>query len=235
MNELTISTNNLPVFTNKELNTATKKIAVIGNKIKKNLFEVALILAKVSETEVYKEDGFKSAAEYAMKTFGFKKTAAYSMLSIGKEYTAPTLESNLPHEPTNDFTTTQIEKMLPLKDRAIVVDLVETEQITPEMSCKEIEAVVKAQLKKDEPDAEPKTDEEPAADVEIVETMYNVTMKSSNGVEPLMQFTQPGFMEFLTSTTTQSPFIAAEAFGEIVKVFAEFESDVFVYTMSPVK
>lgn len=174
MNELTIRTNDLPVFANKELNSATKKIVTIGTKIKKNLFEIALILAKVSETECFKDDGFKSAADYAMKTFGFKKTAAYSLLTIGKEYTAPTLESNLPHEPNEDFTTTQIEKMLPLKDRAVVVELVENGEITPDMSCKEIETVVKAKTKKDEPaDETSETNEEtPApeetAPVEIV-------------------------------------------------------------------
>jgi hypothetical protein len=174
MNELTIRTNDLPVFANKELNAATKKIVTIGTKIKKNLFEIALILAKVSENECFKDDGFKSAADYAMKTFGFKKTAAYSLLTIGKEYTAPTLESNLPHEPNEDFTTTQIEKMLPLKDRAVVVELIESGEITPDMSCKEIEAVVKAKTKKDEPaDETPETDEpaapeEETAPVEIV-------------------------------------------------------------------
>lgn len=180
MNELTIRTNELPVFQNKELNAATKKIADIGNKIKKNLFEVALILAKVSENKLFEQDGFMSATYYAQKTFGFKKTAAYSLLTIGKEYTAPTLESNLPHDPTEDFTTTQIEKMLPLKDREIVVELVENGEIAPKMTCKEIETVVKAYLKKDEPADE--TGEEPAdetpeeaePDVEIIPVFADV-------------------------------------------------------------
>ena len=76
---------------------------------------------------------------------------AYSLLKIGEEYTAPTLESNLPHEANNDFSVTQIEKVLPLKDRDKVVELVEAETITPEMSCKEIEKIVKSLIKKDEP------------------------------------------------------------------------------------
>ena len=180
MNELTIRTNELPIFQNKELNAATKKIANISNNFKKNLFEVALILAKVSENKSFEQDGFKSAADYAQKTFGFKKTAAYSLLTIGKEYTAPTLESNLPHDPTEDFTTTQIEKMLPLKDREIVVELVENGEIAPEMTCKEIETVVKAYLKKDEPADETgeetadETPAEPETDVEIIPVFADV-------------------------------------------------------------
>ena len=157
MNELMINTNELPIFQNKILNSATKKIAGISLKIKKNLFEVALILSKVDDEKAYEEDGFKSAAEYAQKTFGFKKSAAYSLLKIGKEYTAPSLESNLPHEPNNDFSTTQIEKVLPLKSREVVVELVESGEITPDMTCKEIEAVVKSKTKKDEPETEEAT------------------------------------------------------------------------------
>ena len=143
MGELMIRTVDLPDFTNKELASATKKIASIGTKIARNLYEVSTILANVDERESYKDDGFKSTVDYAIKTFGFKKTSAYSLLKIGKEYTAPSLESNLPHESGKDFTTTQIEKVLPLKDREKVVELVELGEISPDMSCKEIEKVVK--------------------------------------------------------------------------------------------
>ena len=169
MNELMINTNELPIFQNKTLNAATKKIAGISLKIKKNIFEVAFILSKIDEAKAYEEDGFKSAAEYAQKTFGFKKSAAYSLLKIGKEYTAPTLESNLPHEPNNDFSTTQIEKVLPLKSRETVVELVESGEITPDMTCKEIEAVVKSKTKKDEQEPEVTGAEEATGTEEVIE------------------------------------------------------------------
>lgn len=168
MNDLMINANELPIFQNKTLNSATKKIAGISLKIKKNLFEVALILSQVDDEKAYEEDGFKSAAEYAQKTFGFKKSHAYTMIKIGKEYTAPTLESNLPHEPNNDFSTTQIEKVFPLKSREVVVELVESGEITPDMTCKEIEAVVQALIKKDESvydDTEPVTNTIPTIEI----------------------------------------------------------------------
>lgn len=91
-------------------------------------------------------DGFKNTTEYAMKTFGFKKTMAYSLLKIGKEYTTSKHESILPHEKGNDFSVTQVEKCLPLKDPDKLIELVEAEEITPEMSAKDISTIIKSKL-----------------------------------------------------------------------------------------
>lgn len=136
---------NIPTFTNKKLNQATQKIAKISSSIRKNLYEIAIILAAVDADETYKDDGFKSAAEYAQTTFNFKKSMAYTLIRVGKEYTAPTLESNLPHEDGKDFTVSQVEKLLPLNSYQAAVELVEEGKITPEMSCKQIAKIVKAE------------------------------------------------------------------------------------------
>lgn len=229
MNELAIRTAELPTFTNKELNAATQKIVKISLKIKKNLYEVALILAKVAETKSYEDDGFKSAAEYAMKTFGFKKSAAYNLLTIGKEYTSPALESNLPHTQESDFSTTQIEKMLPLDSREIVVELIEAGTITPDMTCKEIEAVVKSINKKDEPETEETGKTEP---VEMVESVYHVYVKSASMVTRLNDMTEHELYAMME--TNGMVCCAAVESADDMKVFAEYADDVCVYILTKI-
>lgn len=146
MNDIIIRTNEIPTFNNKKLNTASKKIAKIGTTVRKNLFELGAVLSEVNENELYIDDGFKNVAEYAEKTFGIKKSTTYNLVRIGSEFTAPELESNLPHDEGNDFTTTQIVKIFPIKEHNKIVELVEAEKITPDMSCKEIEKAVKEAL-----------------------------------------------------------------------------------------
>lgn len=142
-------------YINEALNKATARVVKLGNAIRNNLFEVAHIIAEVAETECFKDDGFDSAVAWAEKSFGFKKSAVYDLLKIGREYTRPRLSakgnvtgygSNLIEEgEADDFSTSQIKKMLPL-DHDKVVDLVDEGTITVDMSCREIEKVVKGIL-----------------------------------------------------------------------------------------
>lgn len=155
MNEMTIATKSVtvPAFTNKALQAATNKVFKIGETVRRCAFETAFIMSQVDESECYKDDGFNSVHEWAMKTFGFKKSASYTLLRVGKEYTRTISDakgkvrgygSNLISEDAEtDFTTTQIEKMLP-GGHDLAVELVESEEITPDMTCKEIEKVIKA-------------------------------------------------------------------------------------------
>ena len=152
------------VFANKDLNKATNKINALGEKVKSNLFEIAFIIAEVNEKKCFADDGFKNVHEWTTSTFGFKKTQSYTLLKIGKEYTIPVLDekgkvigykSNL-LDGEEDFTTTQIEKMLPAgHDKAI--ELVENETITPDMTAREIGIVIKSELNADT-DADTETD-----------------------------------------------------------------------------
>ena len=197
MNEMMIATvpASVPAFVNKTLQTATNKVFKIGETVRKCAFETAFIMAQVDATECFKDDGFNSVHEWAMKTFGFKKSASYTLLRVGKEYTRAVLDakgkvrgygSNLiPENAGVDFTTTQIEKMLP-GGHDLAAELVETEEITPDMTCKEIEKVIKAHTspepeETDEPETEPETDggeTEPEPEtviVAIIDTDGNVT------------------------------------------------------------
>lgn len=98
-------------FENKELAKATREIANASNGIKKNLFKIAEIMARVNALECFKDDGFNSIADYAKKTFGIERATAFNMVAIGRDYIDPeTHESVLSHEASKDFTTSQIVK-----------------------------------------------------------------------------------------------------------------------------
>lgn len=180
-NGIIIAKTEVPVFCNKQLNTATKKIFALGNKAAKAMYEVAAILAKVQNDGTFKDDGFKNAADYAMQTFGFKKSLAYNLIKIGKEYTAENaLESNLPHPDNEDFTTNQIGLMLPIGDRDRVAELCENGELTPDMTAQEIRKAVKRATGKDTEDSAEDTEdsakdtEDIAGDTEPVSPRDNV-------------------------------------------------------------
>ena len=168
--EFLVTTTNAVSFSNKELQKATNTVFKLGDTIKKNWFEIAHIVAHVDATECYKDDGFNTVHEWVEKTFGIKKTASYSLLTIGKEYTREIVNAsgkvvgygtNLITDGSDDFSKTQVEKMLPA-GHELAVELVNGGEITPNMSVKEISRVVKAYTtpEQDEPETdEPETDE----------------------------------------------------------------------------
>lgn len=196
MNEIIMATTNKPVFTNRLLQGATNRIMKIGETVRKCAFETAYIMAKVDETECYKDDGFNNVHQWAMKTFGFKKSVSYSLLRIGKEYTRAIADTNgrakgftsnlLPEESDVDFTTSQIEKMLPA-GHDMAAQLVNDAIITPAMSCKEIEKVIKAKTKDEDETAETTETSETTEAAETTETPvevadYSVDVYDEDGV-----------------------------------------------------
>ena len=149
-------------FVNKNLQKATNDMLKLGAEIRKCALMSAVIIAKVESTECYKDDGFNSVHAWTEKTFGFKKSASYTLLKIGKEYIRELVSpksgkvtgymSNLlPVDAERDFTTTQIEKMLP-GGHDLAMELVESGEITPTMTCKEIEKVIKSHTKSEAED-----------------------------------------------------------------------------------
>lgn len=163
--EFLVTTTNEVAFANKDLQKATNAVFKLGDAIKKNWFAIAYIVAGVDETECYKDDGFNTVHEWVEQTFGIKKTASYSLLTIGKEYTRKIFNAsgkvvgygtNLITDGSDDFSKTQVEKMLPA-GHELAVELVKGGEITPDMTAKEIARVVKSHTNP-EPD-EPETDE----------------------------------------------------------------------------
>lgn len=179
MTEMIMKMENVPTYTNKELNRATVKIIRLGEKVRKAAFETAAVMASVDMSECYKDDGFNSVHEWAMVTFGFKKSTSYSLLKIGKEYTRQRLNANgkpdgyednlLPENSADGFNTSQVEKMIPL-GHAAAKELVEEKAITPQMSAKKIGQYVKDYLSaedEDEPTGKGEVNgKEPKEDVE---------------------------------------------------------------------
>lgn len=131
------------LFTNKELDRATKKIIKIGENINKQFFEVAVILNEVSESKCYEEDGFQNIKDYASKVFGFEKSKTYNLINVAKNYIdSKTKQTTLPHEEGNDFSPSQVVKMLSAEYET-VYNLVEEGTITTKTSCREIERILK--------------------------------------------------------------------------------------------
>lgn len=193
MGEITIMTPNatVPAFTNKALNTATQKVFKIGETVRRCAFETAVIIAGVEASECYKEDGFNTVHEWTEAAFGFKKSASYTLLKIGKEYVreianpktgkiAGYASNLLPEDAEKDFTTTQIEKMLPA-GHAFAAELVERGEVTPDMTCREIGKIIKSYLSDDEPETESETETEAESETETDAFGNTVSMRESNG------------------------------------------------------
>lgn len=153
-------------YQNKDLQRATQNVFKLGDAIKKNWFQIAYIVAEVDRTECYKDDGFDTVHAWTEKTFGIKKSASYSLLTIGKEYTRQITNASgrvtgygtnlLPVNSTEDFSKTQVEKMLPA-GHELATQLVKDGEITPDMPAKKISEIVKSHTKP-EPQ-EPETEE----------------------------------------------------------------------------
>ena len=179
MNEIAIAIANAPqVYTNKTLNKATQRVYKIGETFRRCAFETAVIIATVDSSECYKEDGFNNVHEWTNAAFGFQKSASYTLLKIGREYVREVKNpetgkltgyaSNLlPENSEKDFTTTQIEKMLPA-GHAFAAELVEREEITPHMTCKEIGKVIKGYLHDE--DEKEESNEESESNVKEIES-----------------------------------------------------------------
>lgn len=171
-------------FHDAQLRDATEKINRYAGEILRNGFAIGAIMAMVDTTKCYENDGFTSCVEWAMKSFGLKKSAVYNYLKIGKDFTREIVSnkgkttgycSNLlkipgtdvetmsyntepAPAPEKDFTPSQIERLLPV-GRDTAVELVREGTVTPEMSCKDIQRIVKTYQNGGDTPAEPGTDE----------------------------------------------------------------------------
>ena len=167
-------------FKNQSLESATEEIIRLQKNVNESLISVAGISGEVANTESYKDDGFKSAQEWLMNTFNYKKSTAYTMVKIGKEYVQLEINGCLPiyktifanSETDEDFTLTQLEKLLPLGKERIELYL-STGDLKYSMTVKEIKdfvSVIKSLDKKPETEAEEPETEETETEPETEET-----------------------------------------------------------------
>lgn len=153
-------------FENQSLEAATEEIIRLQKNVNESLISVAGISGEVANTESYKDDGFKSAQEWLMNTFNYKKSTAYTMVKIGKEYVQLEINGCLPiyktifanSETDEDFTLTQLEKLLPLGKERIEAYL-STGDLKYSMTVKEIKEFVSTIKSLEKKSEEPETEE----------------------------------------------------------------------------
>ena len=79
----------MPTFKSKALNTATNEIYKVAENVYTTAFEgnkqICIILARIEKTKAYKEDGFKSLADYC-GAIGFDKSKVHKMENAGRLY-----------------------------------------------------------------------------------------------------------------------------------------------------
>ena len=129
----------------KEVTTAIRKA---GANVIGNTFKIAALIAKVDADELYAADGFTDTFDYVKQCFGLEKSSAYSLIKVGKEFIeeiesgkTTKFETLLTHG-DRDFSISQVIKMLPLgieKAKELTADGV----IDVDMSCRQIEKIVK--------------------------------------------------------------------------------------------
>lgn len=136
-NLMNINTAPAANFKNSELNAVTITIAKQAIDMANNLRAIAEGLGIVATKELYKDDGFTSAADYAMETFNFGKTFAYDLINIGKRFTT--------NKELNEFSASHLKELLPLKDEQ-VKDAIANGDITADMTTSEVRTKV-AELK----------------------------------------------------------------------------------------
>lgn len=144
-------------YTNKGLQKATDKIRKLEKGIQTNLYETAAIIAYVDNNQLYLDDGFKNVHEWTKTAFDIEKSTSYNMLKIGNGYTRELTngkgkivgyKSNLTDDDKPDYNVSQIVKMLPVPRETLPQVIYETE-ITPSLSCKEIETRIRNYMNKD--------------------------------------------------------------------------------------
>lgn len=188
-------------FTNKELQNATMAIYKIAENIRTRWFEIAAIVAMVDAKELYKDDGFSDVHEWVNKVFAFGKSTSYDLLKVGREYVREVTnkagkvigyESNLVPVGADNFSTTQVRRMLPA-GHELASELVEAGEITPDMTTTKIAKVIKSHLSPESSEDEEEGGEESADDE--AENLRNIFDKISTA-DLIKELTIRGFIVY---------------------------------------
>lgn len=136
-------TNGYGNLTDKALIKYTDRIMGLGVNIRKSMLKVAHILSIIDEKEHYASDGFASVAEYAESVLGIKKSQTNNLVRIGRIFVnGYSGESVLPHETNDDYNSTQLVALLPLKSQELALDLANSGVINPHMTVKDIKEAI---------------------------------------------------------------------------------------------
>ena len=160
---------------NPELKAVTTEIRKAGMNVIGNTYKIAALIARVESDELYAEDGFTDVFDYVKQCFGLEKTSAYNLIKVGREFIheiesgkTTKFETLLTHS-RRDFSISQVYKMLPLgieKAKELTADGV----IDVDMSCRQIEKIVKDNTEPTSARGKTKTEPEPVEDEEPDDT-----------------------------------------------------------------
>jgi len=155
MNELILSSVSHPskafAFKNAKLNEISAKIAEQSDNMNALYSEakeraeainkaLAPLFGELLSSKCYKDDGFKSVADYAEQTFNMSKSMAYMLARVGKEY----------HNEGGELTAKAVETLSTSKlaeltgvDRVAVAKAIDSGELTADSSlaeCREFAA-----------------------------------------------------------------------------------------------
>lgn len=161
MNEITISTSSVPTnftFKNAKLNELSAKIAEQSAAMNALYTEakdraeainkaLAPIFGELLKSKCYKDDGFKSVADFAEQTFGMGKSMAYMLARVGEQF----------YNDDNEYTKTARDTLSTSKlaeftgvDRVAIAKAIDDGKLTkdtPLVECREFAAAHKKQGK----------------------------------------------------------------------------------------
>ena len=150
-NEIMLTGNvSLSKYKSAKLREATERICALNDKKHTIDYEILSIIARVSKEESFRPD-FKSVHEWTMAAFGFKRAYSYALLKIATELCTPVFNekgrkigvmSRIKGKNAVDFTPTQLFQLtsVPLDT---LNEWVENDTISPTMSCRDLNKVVK--------------------------------------------------------------------------------------------
>ena len=154
MNEIILSTSNTPTkftFKNAKLNELSSKIAEQSAAMNALYTEakdraeainkaLAPIFGELLKSKCYKDDGFKSVADFAEQTFGMGKSMAYMLARVGEQF----------YNDDNEYTKTARETLSTSKlaefagvDRVAIAKAIDDGKLTKDTSladCREFAA-----------------------------------------------------------------------------------------------
>ena len=139
----------MPEIQNKELKKYTNRIQRLGMNVRSNMLAIAYTIAQIDASRCYADDGFESVHEYTAAVCGIKKAQSYAMLSVGRDYLTQVnsknfaVETILDHTSGKDYSLSQVQALLPLKDANKAVDLSVKGVISSDMTVQQIKDIVK--------------------------------------------------------------------------------------------
>lgn len=155
--------NNVVIVTaNKELSDRMNLIRDEYNGVLKSANKIGKALSEIRNGKLW--EGTYNSFEECVGVFGIKKAQAYNLIK-GYEVGEKKLlrDKNDPRKATklcNAFSNTQCVELAKLKEDVKILDMVDSEKITPDMTTKEIRDIVDRELHPEKyVEKEPETEE----------------------------------------------------------------------------